>query len=187
MQLTDCCNNGGCKFATELLAGILSLSKPLNRAINSDRSSLSGSAVALVTALSAGLGPLFAPIVSHFIPSLLGLCARTNKVFTRRSKHCVFALIRDTKSPSILPFLVESLNHKSASVRLVAAEGVLAYLTCINPDIVNDTRAHLLEDVIKLTARDASADVRQAGKMIFDAYKARLPDRVERLVLSVSD
>ena len=59
-------------------------------------------------------------------------------------------------------------------------------MTCLNPpEIVNDTRARLVENVIKLTATDANAGVRRTGKMIFEAYKSLLPDNVERLVLNV--
>lgn len=186
VQLTQCCNNGGCEFVTEMVAGIRSLSRPLNHAMNSDRSRLSGSAIELVTALLAGLGPSFEPLVSLFLPTLLGLCARTNKVFTSRAKACIFAVIENTQLPSLLPYLAESVNHKSTFLRLVAAEGVLACLNCFNPpDIEKDTRVRLIEDVIKLAARDASADVRRAGKKIFEAYKALLPDRVERLVPNI--
>ncbi|KAG1732186.1 clasp N terminal-domain-containing protein [Suillus paluster] len=183
MQLTQCCNNGGCDFATEMVAGIRSLSRPLNHAMNSERSRLSGSTIELVNALLAGLGPSFEPLVSLFMPTLLGLCGRTNKVFTNRAKACILAVIENTQLPSLLPYLADSLNHKSVLLRLVAAEGILACLNCFNPpDIEKDTRARLIEDVIKLSARDASADVRRAGKMIFEAYKALLPDRVESFI-----
>ncbi|KAG2145952.1 clasp N terminal-domain-containing protein [Suillus bovinus] len=183
VQLTQCCNNGGCDFTTEMVAGIRSLSRPINHAMNSERSRLSGSAIELVNALLAGLGSLFEPLVSLFMPTLLGLCGRTNKVFTGRAKACILAAIENTQLPSILPYLADSLTQKSASLRLVAAEGVLACLNCFNPpDIERDTRARLIEDIIKLTARDASADVRRVGKLIFEAYKALLPDRVESFI-----
>lgn len=183
VQLTQCCNNGGCDFATEMVAGVRSLSRPINHAMNSERSRLSGSAIELVNALLAGLGSSFEPLVSLFMPTLIGLCGRTNKVFTSRAKACILAVIENTQLPSILPYLADSLTQKSAFLRLVAAEGVLACLNCFNPpDIEKDTRARLIEDVIKLTARDASADVRRAGKMIFEAYKALLPDRVESFI-----
>jgi len=184
VQLIQCCNNGGCDFTTDILAGIHSLSKPLNRAIISERSSISGAAIELVTTLSQRLGPSFEPLLSLFISTLLGLCARTNKVFTKRAKECVFAVIRDTQSPSILPYLAESASHKSASVRLVAAEGVLAYLNSFKTPAIKITThlARLLGDVMKSTLRDVSADVRKAGAKIFEIYKTLLPHRVERLV-----
>jgi hypothetical protein len=187
VQITACCNNGGCKFPTELLAGIRSLSKTLNHAINSDRTSLSGAAIDLLTSLSTGLGPSFASLLPLFFPTLLGLCARTNKVFTTRAKLCIFAVIKDTQSTSALPCFAESLRHRAPSVRLVAAEGILMYLSCLKlPIIENVSRACLLEEIIKMAARDASAEVRQAGTRIFEAYKVLSPGRVERCVPDIS-
>lgn len=184
--MTHCCINGGCEYPTEILAGVRSLSKQLIRAINSERNSLSDAAIALLAALSTGLGRSFAPLIPLFFPTLVGVCARTNKVFTNRARSCIIAVIRGTQSPSILLCLAESLNSKSSSVRLVAAEGILAYLNCVRPSAINhDTRASLLEGVLKLTALDASLDVRQIGEEIFRAYKALLPGRVERSVSNV--
>jgi hypothetical protein len=178
VQLTECCKHGGCIFAPEMIAEVLSLSKPLTNAMKSERSRLSGSAIELLIALSAGLGPAFEPLISPFFPAVLGLCARTNTVFTRRSKACVFAVIENTKLPSLLPYLTESVNHKSASLRQVAANGVIACLNCFNSH--NNARAHLIEGVIKLTARDSRADVRKAGEKISQAYDTLRPDSVDR-------
>ncbi|OJA17751.1 hypothetical protein AZE42_13598 [Rhizopogon vesiculosus] len=185
LQLTECCKNGGCQLATEMIAGVRSLSRPLISAINSKRSRVSGSAIDLISTLVAGLGPSFEPLVSLFFPSLLGLCAQTSRLSTRRAKACVFAVIRGTQSPSLLPYLAEYLHHKSASLRLVVAEGILAYMNCVNP-IHIELHARILGDVTQLTARDASADVRKVGAEISLAYKGPLPDRVERFVPNVS-
>ncbi|OAX43188.1 hypothetical protein K503DRAFT_671826, partial [Rhizopogon vinicolor AM-OR11-026] len=158
-------------FATEMIAGVVSLSRPLNSAINSRRSRVSGSAIDLISALVAGLGPSFEPLISLFFPSLLGLCAQTTSVFTRRAKSCVFAVIKDTKSPSLLSHLAKSLHQKSASARLVAAQGIHTYLDCCNFDDIENGRARLVEDCIRLTTGDVNIDVRQAGKKIEEAYK----------------
>ncbi|OAX41726.1 hypothetical protein K503DRAFT_456793, partial [Rhizopogon vinicolor AM-OR11-026] len=84
VQLTECCNIGGCNFPEEMVAGIRSMSRPLKLAMLSERSRLSGSAIECVTAQSVCLGPLFEPLIPLFMPTLLGICARSNKVFTRR-------------------------------------------------------------------------------------------------------
>ncbi|OAX33443.1 hypothetical protein K503DRAFT_725833 [Rhizopogon vinicolor AM-OR11-026] len=187
VQLTECCNISGCKFPEEMIAGIRSMSRPLNHAMKSERSRLSGSAIECVTAQSAGLGPLFEPLIPLFIPTLLGICARSNKVFTRRAKACIFAVITHTSSPSILPFLAQSFNSQSTSLRLVAAEGVLTYVKSSDtPIIANDGRARLVENVIRVTAEDASADIRTTGKALFEAYKARLPDCVASFIESLN-
>ncbi|OAX34071.1 hypothetical protein K503DRAFT_803885, partial [Rhizopogon vinicolor AM-OR11-026] len=121
------------------------------------------------------------------MPTLLGICARSNKVFTRRAKACIFTIITHTPSPSILPFLAKSLNHQSTSLRLVAAEGVLTYVKSSDtPIIANDARARLVENVIRVTAEDASADLRTAGKALFEAYRARLPECVASFIASLT-
>ncbi|OJA17825.1 hypothetical protein AZE42_06151 [Rhizopogon vesiculosus] len=176
VRLTGCSNNGGCAFETEMVAGIRSLSTLLNNAINSERSRLLTAATELISSLSAGLGPAFEPLISLFFPALLGLCARTNTVFARRAKACIFNVIENTRSPSLLSYLTESVSHKSTSLRLVAAKGVLA---CLNFKPLNDARAHLIEEVIKSTSQDARADVRKAGEKILHVYKALLPDGAE--------
>jgi len=173
VQLTECCNNGGCEFAPEMVAAIRSLSGSLNGAINSERSRLSGSAIKLLNVLSAGLGPAFEPLIPLFIHALLGLCARANKLFVSRAKTCIIAIIENTRSRSILPYLAESVDHKSQTLRLAAAEGVLACLNSFTPS--DCARSRRFEDVIKLTTRDASADVRAAGKKLGEAYKTIFP------------
>jgi hypothetical protein len=150
-----------------MVAGIRVLSIPLKDAMNSERSRLSGSALDLVTVLSGGLGPAFDPLVALFMPTLLGLCARTNKVFAKRTKACIFAVIENTRLSSILPYLTESVHNKSISLRLAALEGILTCLTCFDP--LDDTCASLPEEAIKLTARDVSVDVRGADEKIVQA------------------
>ncbi|KIJ18786.1 hypothetical protein PAXINDRAFT_9021 [Paxillus involutus ATCC 200175] len=183
MQLTVLCNNGGCEFPSDIVAGMRSLSRRLSSAMNSERSKLSGGAIELLTALAAGLGSLFEPLVSLLIPGLLALCGRSNKVFAARARGCMLAVVEHTQLPSLLPYLAELGTHKSVFPRLTAAEGVLACLNCFNPpDLEKDSRARIVEDFIKLTARDASADVRHASKKIFEAYKTLMPGRVESFV-----
>ena len=165
-----------------MVAAIHSLSGSLSRAINSERSRLSGSAIKLVTALSTGLGPAFEPLIASFIRALLGLCARTNKLFVSRAKACIITVIEHTQSPSILSYLAESILHRSSSLRLAAAEGVLACLRSSNhPD---DTCSRLIEGIIKSTSRDASEGVRETAKQIYKAYKDILP--ADRFVPNVS-
>jgi len=185
VQLTECCRSGGCVFTTEMVAGVRSLSRPLNNVINSERSRLSSASIELITAMSAGLGPAFEPLASIFMPPLLGLCAHNNTVYSRRAKASIIAIIENTRLPSLLPYLTEKLNHKSAAVRLVAVKGILTCLNCFNSPL-DDTCVRLVENAVELTARDARADVRKAGDKILQAYKALSPDRMERFVSIIS-
>jgi hypothetical protein len=190
-RLTRSCNIGCSKFSTQMLAGIRSISQPLNIAMSSERSSLSRSAIELVTALSTSMGPSFGPLISLFLPTLLKICAGKSKESSGQAKACILTLIEKTPLPSLLPYLAESGDYKSASSAslLVAAEGILS---CLNsksfniPNVRIDTRALLFEDVVILTASAQDASTRVAGRAIFEACKASFPDRVARFVSVVS-
>ncbi|KAG6333560.1 hypothetical protein ID866_5522 [Astraeus odoratus] len=182
-HLTSLCHKGGCDLAPDMISGIRSLSRPLNSAMNSERSRLSGAAVDLVSVLAITFGSSFEPLVPLFMPTLLGLCCRTNKVFVSRAKTCIIAIIEHTQLPCILHYLTDLATRKSVPPRLTAAEGILACLNCFNPpDLEKEARAHAIEDFIKLTARDANADVRKASRKIFEAYKTLMPARVDSFV-----
>ncbi|KAJ8590436.1 hypothetical protein M405DRAFT_897003 [Rhizopogon salebrosus TDB-379] len=183
VQTTQCCSSSGCEYSADIVPIVHSLSQQLIRAINSERCSLSGSATELLIVLSSGLGRSFAPLVPIFFPTVLGLCARTNGLFIARAQACILAMIRGTQSPFILQCLADSVNHKLASVRLIAAEGVHVYLHCFKIRAVDtETRARLVEAVIKSTALDANADVQHVGKKILDAYTAFFPGKAATLV-----
>jgi hypothetical protein len=92
-------------------------------------------------------------------------------------------IIETTQLPSILSYLLLSLQDKAMSMRLTAMESVLACLNCFNPpDIEKEARALDIENAIRATARDANADVRRTSRKVFEAYKVLLPGRVERYV-----
>jgi hypothetical protein len=136
-----------------------------------------------VSVLASGLGVGFDPLLPIFFPILLTLCSRTNKVVIARAKACIFTIVEATQLPSILPYFLPSIKEKSASLRLVAAEGTLMCMNCFNPpDLEKETRARDIEAIIRATARDAHADVRKVSKKLFEAYKLLLPSRVERYV-----
>lgn len=180
-RLTSISSNGACKYPVDLVSALRSLSRPLNSAMCSERSRLSGAAIDLLSTLAVGLGSQMEPLLPLFLPTLLLLCTRSSKVFVTRSRACILTFIDNTQLPSILPFLVEAVKDKSISLRLSAVEGVLACLNCFNPpDLEKDVRAKSVEDVIRATARDANPEIRKVSRAVFDAYKAVLPGRVDR-------
>jgi len=171
---------GACDFPTILTSSIRSLYRSITAAAASERSRLSAAAVECIATLAAGLGPSFDPLVPLFIPNLLSLCSRPNKVFISRAKATIQTIIDQTQLISLLPYFVGALRDKSVTLRLIAIESVLACVQSFNPpDLEKDARARDVENAIKLTATDASADVRKVSRQVFDAYKILLPTRVE--------
>jgi hypothetical protein len=154
--------------------------RSITAAAASERSRLSATAVECIATLAAGLGPSFDPLVPLFIPTLLSLCSRPNKIFISRAKATIQTIIDQTQLISLLPYFVGALRDKSVTLRLIAIESVLSCVQSFNPpDLEKDARARDVEAAIKLTATDASADVRKVSRQVFDAYKILLPTRVE--------
>ncbi|CAL1714115.1 unnamed protein product [Somion occarium] len=179
-KLTTLMQDEGADYPTELVQTLRSLSRPLSGAALSERTRLSGTALELFKSSAEILGKDFTGLIPLFLPTLLTLCTRPNKVVMSRAKACILGIIESTQAPTILSYLAESAKDKSATLRLAAAECALACLNGFNPpDLEKETRAREVEALIKCTATDASADVRKVSRKIFDAYKILLPNRVD--------
>jgi hypothetical protein len=151
--------------------------------MNSERTRLCGAAIDLLASAAAGLGREFEQLLTLFMPPLLALCGRTNKVVINRARICITTIIESTQLASVLPYFLQNIKDKSASLRLIVAEGTLACLnSCNPPDLERESRARDVESIIRGTARDANADVRKLSRKIFECYKILFPGRVDRLV-----
>lgn len=160
-----------------------SFATPLLRSMISERSRLSGAALDLLSTAARELGATFDSQLSLFLPTLLTLCGRPNKVFANRSKACLINVIESTQSPQILSILHRSAKDKSISLRLAVAEATLACLHSFNPpDLQKDLRGQEIEAMIRSFATDANADIRKVGRKIFEAYAILLPNRVDKCV-----
>ncbi|KDQ57562.1 hypothetical protein JAAARDRAFT_193867 [Jaapia argillacea MUCL 33604] len=180
-RLIALCRGGACDFPTSLVSAIRELSRPLTTSLSSERSRLSGTAIDLVGVMAAGLSLSFEPLLPIFLPTILTLCTKPNKLAVTRARACLSTIIDSTRLPAILPFLLGAVKDKSASLRLTATESVLACMNCFNPpDLEREARARDIEAVIRTTATDASADVRKASRRVFEAYKIVLPLRVDQ-------
>ncbi|KAG5716314.1 Protein stu1 [Termitomyces sp. T112] len=179
--LADLCQSGGaCEFPAELITIIRSISRPITNSLITERTRLSSVAVDLISVLATGLGKSFKPLLQVFLPTLLSLCGRTNKVIVNRVKACIIVIIETTQLSAIISYFVQSIEDKSISVRLAAAEGTLICVNCFNPpDLERDARASEVETIIRAAAKDAQADIRAVGRKLFEAYKVLLPKRVE--------
>ncbi|KAH9892746.1 clasp N-terminal domain-containing protein [Cubamyces lactineus] len=182
-RLSALCNGNASTYPADIVAALRASSRPITSALNSERTRLSGTATEFIATAVNALGRAFEPLIPHYLPTLLTLCTRANKVFVTRAKDCIHAVIEHTQSPSILHYLAESTKDKSVSLRLAAAEAVVLCLNSFNPpDLERESRAKEIEAIIRVTAVDANADVRKTGRKIFDAYKILLPGRVQRCV-----
>ncbi|KAJ3786323.1 clasp N-terminal domain-containing protein [Lentinula aff. detonsa] len=159
------------------------LHRPINSAIKSERTRLSGPATDLIATMASELGTDFEPLLHLFFPTLLLLCARTSKVVVGRARSCIMSIIETTQLVAVMSYLTQSIRDKSVSLRTVAAEGTLACLNSLNPpDLAKEERTKEIEGLIRVSIRDANAEVRKIGKQIYQAYELLLPIRAESTV-----
>lgn len=153
--------------------------------MNSERTRLSAAALECITIIAPRIGPAFDTLVPLFMPHILRLSTRSNKVYVTRSQASMGLIIGYCHIPSIIPYLLIACKEsKIVTGRAVAIEGVLR---CLNKWdwAQKDIRSRVgdIEEVIKVTGRDKDAGIRQASRKVFEAYKILFPERVDEYVI----
>lgn len=152
--------------------------------MSSERTRLSGAAVDLVTAFAPRLGHRFEPLVHFYVPTLLNLTTRTNKLYISRAQTCLTHIVIASRLPALIHLLREAVKDKSHTLRIAATELVVSFLEAWRDQGDEDAlrRAKWVEDVesvIRSTAKDANATVRKTSRSIFELYKTIWSDRVD--------
>ncbi|KAG8850516.1 hypothetical protein FRC20_001996 [Serendipita sp. 405] len=154
--------------------------KPLSRFISasmlSERGRLSAVAIELIATLVSALGKRFEPLVQGYMPTLLRLCQRPNKVVITRAHGCITTLIKQSRLSSIIPFLREAVKEKSVTLRVVASESANLCITTVEEDKLM-SKITDIESIIKTTSRDPNPEVRKYARAITQEYRERFPDR----------
>lgn len=152
---------------------------PIVSALLSERTKLSGSAADLIMSLAPRLAGRFDPLVSTFVPPLIQICGRTNKVAIARAKKCLILISKHCRLPSLLPYLREGAQSRSSTLRNISIEVMLNLLeSAENADASFGRRVGDIEHVIRLTATDRDPEVRQWCRKTFDLYIVQWPGRV---------
>ncbi|PWN32559.1 uncharacterized protein FA14DRAFT_191652 [Meira miltonrushii] len=154
-------------------------SAPIVTSLLSERTKLSGSAADLLTSVAPRLANRFEPLISTFIPPLLQLCARTNKVALVRAKKCLLLIAKHCKLASLLSYLRDAARDKSITLRNVAVEVTLMLVESIENLEKLERRVGDIEVIIKSTATDRDPEVRQWSKRMFELYGERFPYRLD--------
>ncbi|KAL5523484.1 hypothetical protein ACEPAG_7657 [Sanghuangporus baumii] len=170
-------------YPSQLIAACKGFVRPMINSLTSERSRLSGAATDVLTSLATHLQRTFEALIPHFVPTLLTLAARSNKIFIARAKACLMTIVENCQSPAILPLLRHAISDKSVALRLTVVDLVVTCLNCFNPpDLEAPNRPEDIEVVIRATARDPNADIRKSSRKAFEAYKILFPSRVDAFV-----
>lgn len=182
-RLNALAKGGACEYPDTLVLSLKEISQSLNLCMTTERSRLSGATIECIATLTEGLREYFKPLIPSFFPTLLLMTTRSNKVFVNRARVCIMCIVEHTQSPTLLPHFRRAVSDKSKSLRLVATDATLACLRCFNPpDLESNARGEDIETIIRITAKDADADVRKSSRLVFDAYRMLLPGRVDAYV-----
>ncbi|TNY24308.1 clasp N terminal-domain-containing protein [Rhodotorula diobovata] len=185
---------GACRFQDDFVHHMRDprVAKGIVRSLVTERTALSGTTLELVASCTR-LGPHFAALLSLYLPTLLRLFARPNKVYVTRSASCIASIIRNTRLADVVRFIaLEWRNEpgKSASFREQAATALAIALGADGDALTVDKeglerRIDDLEWLIKTGATGREAGVRAEMKKCWEVYKREWPERVASCVLSL--
>ncbi|RUO96992.1 clasp N terminal-domain-containing protein [Jimgerdemannia flammicorona] len=160
------------------LPAIRGLKMPINNSLITERTRLSGTATELIESLALVLGRNLEALSDLFLPTLIKLCGRTNKVMVTRGLKAIVAIITQSRVPRAIPKFCEPLIQvdPNKGLRAVMAE---CLLTSIKVNEVKDLEPYLgeIEKVIKGGAMDSAPEVREIVRKINEVYKLKFEER----------
>ncbi|KAL7423510.1 hypothetical protein Q5752_001090 [Cryptotrichosporon argae] len=145
----------------------------------SDRGRLSGVSTDLLQTLAPRLAGNFAPLVALYLPPLVRLLARPNKVYLKRSEKCLATIITHCQLPSILVHLRGGLDDRSDQCKRACAGGFERAVTEWPREIWSDKEVETLEACVRKMATDRDAEVRKIAKRVWGRFMEVWPERVE--------
>lgn len=161
-----------------------------------ERTRLSGTTLDLLSSLTR-LSSSFVALLPSYLPPLLRLLCRTNKLYISRTLSSLQSIIKNTKLPSILDYIVaewRAEGGKSSSFRIGASELILTILgggvggsgeTVVEKEGIEKKWLEELEWCIRTGATDKEVKVRAVIKSVWDVYSREWPERVAMYVLLV--
>lgn len=129
----------------------------------------------------------FQPLLHIYLPTILRLLCRTNKLYITRASACLNSIITHTRLlGDVLKHIVAEWRAeagKSSSFREKCAEALGVMLGTTDAAFVVDKeslerRMEDLEWVIRIGATDREPKVRSEIKKCWEAYKGLWPERV---------
>ncbi|CBQ70986.1 conserved hypothetical protein [Sporisorium reilianum SRZ2] len=170
---------GGATKYAEFVALLKDAAAPINNALLSERTKLSGTAGDLMNSIAPRMAERFEPLVSVFVPTLLLICARTNKVAVKRAEKSLHFIVKHCRPPSVVAYLKEAIKDKGQGLRAVAAATLEVVLEHTEKERLA-RRVGDIEACIKSGATDSNPEVRQTTKRLFELYVSIWPERVEQ-------
>lgn len=145
----------------------------------SDRGRLSGVSTDLLQTMAPRLASHFAPLVLVYLPPLVRLLARPNKVYFKRAERCLATIIQHCHLPIILTHLRIGLDDRSDQCKRASGIGIETTLVHWDGPRWHEKDLDVLEDCVRKMATDRDSEVRKTGKRVWAQFCELWPERVE--------
>ncbi|KAK4686217.1 hypothetical protein P7C73_g3911, partial [Tremellales sp. Uapishka_1] len=171
---------GGYKYTEVYLEGVgrNGVGPRLVDCMLSDRGRLSGVTTDLLTTLAPRLSLAFQPLILVYLPPLIRLLARPNKVYLRRAEKCLATIITHCPLPSLIPILRVGLEDKNDVCRRSSAAGIERMALEWDRSVWGKGIKEF-EVCLRKMGGDKDAEVRKTGKRVWAAYSEEWPERVD--------
>ncbi|KAI9279490.1 clasp N terminal-domain-containing protein [Umbelopsis sp. AD052] len=159
------------------IPAIKNLKEPIVKSLLTERSRLSGTTTDLLEQLAIHLKRSYEPLNDGFLPHIMKLFTRSNKLFVGRSIKCVSVIIQHAKIPRAIPQFCKAISKPDPNkqMRMGAAQ---CLTSSIEFNATSDLEHHLeiIENAIRVGAMDPAPEVREVVRKCFEMYKKQLPE-----------
>ncbi|KAI8343362.1 clasp N-terminal domain-containing protein [Chlamydoabsidia padenii] len=166
---------------------IKSLKQPIISSLTSERTRLSGTASDLLQALSQAMQRKYEIIHELFMPTLIQLFSRSNKVHVRNTLTCFKTIVENSKVPRTTHRLCMILKKSNSDNNNNISKATRYHVTeCLNKVIqVNATHdlLHYVNDIqsaIENTAMDPAPEVRSSIRTCYKLFCEKMPEQAAR-------
>ncbi|KAH8551666.1 clasp N-terminal domain-containing protein, partial [Umbelopsis sp. PMI_123] len=159
------------------IPAIKTLKEPIVKSLLTERSRLSGTTTDLLEQLAINLQRAYEPLSDGFLPHIMKLFTRSNKLFVNRGIKCVSVIIQYAKIPRAIPQFCNAITKPDPNkqMRMGAAQ---CLTSSIEFNASSDLENHLtiIENAIRVGAMDSAPEVREMVRKCFEMYKKQLPE-----------
>jgi len=144
----------------------------------SDRGKLSGVATDFLTSMAPRLASAFITLIPLYVPPLIKLLARPNKVYLRRAEKSLMTIAQYCPSPAFIAMIRTGVEDKSDTCRRSCGAVMAFILENWEVSWMGNKGMADIEDAMKKMATERDAEVRKIAKGMWETYNMHYADRV---------
>jgi len=134
--------------------------------------------VELIESAALILGADFEPFTDTFVPTVIKLSTRANKVFVTAALQCIKTIAERCPMSGQFDTFSDALRNKNRSMRICAAEAVAAMIEH-TPAAQLQEHVDEIEAFVALAVEDADSAVRDLARSCFSLYSERFGSRLD--------